>query len=228
MSTKVLGSFAEYILLPERIARLNVFLKPDSLPFEIASLLEPLACVAQAILELKKKRLLPTENALVIGPGAIGLMFVAALQASGVDRVTLAGRNPSRLEVGQALGASTVRWPCPIPIPGFDLVIECTGQVEVWETSIDYARRGGTVILFGGCPSGTKVQFDTGRLHYDQISLESPFHFGAQAVRLAHRWLVEETFDLSPLITERRELEQGDSTFRDLIEGRGIKYVFTP
>jgi L-iditol 2-dehydrogenase len=227
MSTKVLGSFAEFLLIPARIAALNVFEKPPALSFERASLLEPLACVAQGILELQNHAYVPAERALVIGPGAIGLMFVAALQTSGVKEVVLAGRNPARLEVGAGLGATVAHWP-DVASRDFDVVIECTGQVEVWEKSVDYARRGGAVMLFGGCPGGTRVSFDTSRLHYDQITLLSPFHFGTKAVQLARHWLVNADFDLGPLISGSRTLEQGEETFADLIEGRGIKYVFVP
>lgn len=227
MDTKVLGSFAEYLLVPARVAKLNVFPKPDALSFEQASLLEPLACVAQGVLELQRHCYVPAERALVIGPGAIGLMFVAALQASGVQRVTLAGRNPARLEVGERLGATIARWP-EVGSSDFDLVVECTGQLEVWERSVDLPRRGGTVMLFGGCAGGSRVGFDTGRLHYDQITLLSPFHFGTKAVRCAHVWLTSRAFDLTPLISGHRTLEQAEETFADLAEGRGIKYVFTP
>jgi L-iditol 2-dehydrogenase len=110
-STKVLGAFAEYLLIPARIADLNVFLKPDKLSFEAAALLEPLSCVAQGILQLTLLGAIPTEHALVVGPGAIGLMFVVALLASGVQRVSLAGRNEARLAVGEKLGAEVGRWP---------------------------------------------------------------------------------------------------------------------
>jgi L-iditol 2-dehydrogenase len=53
MSSKVLGSFAEYLVIPKRIADKNVYEKPDHVPFEIASLLEPYACVAQAVKEMQ-------------------------------------------------------------------------------------------------------------------------------------------------------------------------------
>jgi L-iditol 2-dehydrogenase len=227
MATKVLGSYAEFLLVPERIAALNVFPKPESLSFEEAALLEPLACVAQGILELEKKAALPAESALVIGPGAIGLMFVKALKAAGVSRVVLAGRNPARLQVGADLGAEATVWP-HVSTSDFDVVVECTGQVDVWEKSVDFSRRGGTVVLFGGCATGTRVSFDTRRLHYDEVTLLSPFHFGTQAVKRAHEWLTGGTMDLSPLISGRRTLEEGEETFADLIAGRGIKYAFIP
>lgn len=223
MATKVLGSYAEYLLIPERIARVNVFPKPPGIPFEQAALLEPLSCVAQA-LELLK--LDPSDRVLVIGPGAIGLMFVAALRHLGVDEVVLAGRNQARLAVGEQLGAK----PSSLDLQPstFDLVIECTGSVEIWERSVSFARRGGTVVLFGGCPSGSTASFDTRRIHYDQITLVSPFHFGTSAVRTARRWLLDPKFDLSPLLSGSRNLEEGVPVFEDLKSGVGLKYVFQP
>jgi L-iditol 2-dehydrogenase len=228
METMVLGSFAEYLLVPERIARLNVFAKPDDLPFIQASLLEPLASVAQGVLELRKSGVLPgAENALVIGPGAIGLMWLAALKAEGVANVTVAGRNAERLAVAEAMGARAESAEAIPPLdPGYDLVIEATGQVSIWESSVDHARRGGTVVLFGGPPGGTSASFNTHRLHYDQISLLSPFHFGTEAVRLSRDWLT--TLDFSPLVSGERSLEEAQSTFTDLEAGRGIKYAFIP
>jgi L-iditol 2-dehydrogenase len=227
MATKVLGSYAEYLLIPARIARKNVFLKPDGLSFEKAALLEPLACVAEGIRVLNP---VAGDRALVIGPGAIGLMFVAALRHLGIADVTLAGRNASRLAVGEQLGAKT-GYLDGVNLPdgrGFDFVIECTGTVEIWERSVDFARRGGKVVLFGGCPSGATVRFDAKRLHYDQITLLSPFHFGTKAVSRAREWLLAPDMDLTPLISGERSLDQGVETFEDLKAGRGIKYVFKP
>jgi L-iditol 2-dehydrogenase len=228
MTTKVLGSYAEFLLIPERIARLNVFPKPAEISFEKASLLEPLSCVAQG---LDLMHIDAESNVLILGPGSIGLMFVAALRHVGVNQVTLAGRNKARLAVGEALGATTLYngdLTVPAQSGGYDVVIECTGSVEVWEQSLNYARRGGTVVLFGGCPSGTKASFDTRRVHYDQISLLSPFHFGTSAVRTARRWLLDPRFDLSPLLSGTRELEDGVQVFEDLKNGIGLKYVFRP
>ncbi len=226
MKGMILGSYAEYLRIPSHIARLNVFAKPDWLPFEQASLLEPLSCVAQGILELKPKL---GERVLVIGPGAIGLMFVAALRLLGISEVTLAGRNQARLAVGEAFGARPVALDAAQdPYVGYDAVIECTGMPEIWERGIDFSRRGGRVMLFGGLPSGTRVSWDAGRLHYDQITLLSPFHFGTEAVKLARSWLVDDRLDLSPLLSGDRALFEAEATFKDLEAGEGIKYVFRP
>jgi L-iditol 2-dehydrogenase len=227
MDTKVLGSYAEYLLIPAHIARANLFAKPDSLSFERAALLEPLACVAHALGMLKNLR---DQRVLVIGPGAIGLMFSSALAYLRVQDVTLAGRNPLRLKIGESLGARPYHYDRLDEIRGrgFDLVIECTGREEVWERSISLARRGGAVVLFGGCPTGATIQLDTARIHYDQISLISPFHFGTEAVRTARDWLLDRRLGLDLLISGYRELADGTRVFEDLRNGQGVKYVFCP
>lgn len=231
MSSKVLGSFADYLLVPSRIADLNVYEKPDSLSFECASLLEPLSCVAQGIKELLRSTALDkASRILVLGPGAIGLMFVAALRHMGFENLTLGGRSKERLGIGSQLGAKTFTWDDleTETGDGFDAVIECIGIVAIWQKSIDFVRRGGTLMLFGGCPSGTEVCFDTKRLHYDQITLLSPFHFGTESVKTARKWLLDKSMDLSSLITGSRVLTDGAKVFEDLKNGVGIKYVFNP
>lgn len=228
MATKVLGAYAEYLLIPAHIANLNVFEKPDSISFPRACLLEPLACVAEGLGVLNPR--VPTDRVLVIGPGAIGLMFVAALRQLGIHDVTLAGRNDKRLEIGEAMGARAQHISDIEAAKGmgYDAVIECTGNVEVWQSAVGYVRRGGKVMLFGGCPKGTHVAFDTARLHYDQVTLLSPFHFGTQSVKKARGWLLDPAFDVERILSGERELADAAQVFEDLRTGAGIKYVFRP
>lgn len=227
MRTKVLGSYAQYLLIPEHVARLNLFPKPVSISFERASLLEPLACVAHGI-ELAAP--LSSSKILVIGPGAIGLMFVSALNYLGSPDVTIAGRNESRLQIARDLGATAITLAelCDHHLEAFDIVIECTGREEIWEKSLGFVRRGGKVVLFGGCPAGSTVQLDTKKIHYDQITLISPFHFGTRAVRKAREWLLDERLVLAPILSGERKLFDAAEVFDDLKAGRGIKYVFKP
>lgn len=227
METMVRGSYAEYLRIPARIASRHVFRKPGALPFSQAALLEPLASVAQGVLELRRTNPSP-GNALVIGTGAIGLMWAAALRLEGWT-ATVAGRNPERLAAAERLQIPTrLLTDLRDREELYDLVVECTGQVEVWERAPDLVRRGGTCVLFGGPPGGTRASFDTHRLHYDQVALLSPFHFGTEAVILSHRWLTAEGLDLSALISGERSLEEATQVFADLEAGRGIKWAFVP
>lgn len=223
MRTKVLGAYAEYLLIPQHITRLNLFRKSATISFSRACLLEPLACVAHGISMLRAEI---SDRVLILGPGAIGLMFAAAFRAMGIHDVTLVGRNRSRLEVGEQIGAQTLTWD---DVRGaYHIVIECTGRVDIWERSLEFVRRGGQLMLFGGCPSGTTARFDTNRVHYDQISIVSPFHFGTQAVLKAKEWLENLSLPFDLLISGDRELSDSLGVFEDLKRGVGIKYALRP
>jgi L-iditol 2-dehydrogenase len=111
---------------------------------------------------------------------------------------------------------------------GFDYVFECTGVPEVWESSVNYVRKGGTVILFGGCKPGTKVTYDAGKLHYDEITLKGVFHFTPVDVKKAYRLLCEKKIRVSKLISGRYPLRHTQKAFDKLSKGVGIKYAIIP
>jgi L-iditol 2-dehydrogenase len=110
-------------------------------------------------------------------------------------------------------------------IDNFDYVFECTGIPDVWESSVRYLRRGGTVILFGGCKSGTKATYDTESLHYDEITLRGTFHYTPSDVKKAYRLLGAGRIKVSPLISGRFGLKDTQRVFELLSKGKGIKYA---
>ncbi|MBM4254936.1 MAG: zinc-binding dehydrogenase [Deltaproteobacteria bacterium] len=235
METMVLGGYAEYVTIPARVLRTNVFQKPGPLSFAEAALLEPLSCVTFG---LQHAKLRPEDTAIVIGAGAIGLLHVVVLRALGVERVYVVARNAQRAQTARGLGAYGI-----IPYAaeeareailevtagqGADLVIECTAQPRVWEESIFFSRPGGQVVLFGGCPAGTTVTFDTYRIHYDQVQVLSPFHFTPTAVRAAYDLLAAEKIPTQKLISGTFPLTQISQAFDLLQRGEGIKYAVVP
>ena len=235
MATMAFGGYAEYISLPGRIVRSNMFSKPKSLPFVEAALLEPVSCV---VFGLQQVTFTPEDTAVIIGAGGFGLLHLILLKILGLERVYMVVRNPDRARVAGELGAQRV-----IARPaeeareevleatggrGADLVIECTAQPRVWEEAPFFARPGGQVALFGGCPPGTKVALDTTRLHYDQIRLSSPFHFNPAAVRKASELLISGQIPSEHLISGRYPLVDLRQAFERMQRGEGIKYEITP
>ncbi len=234
METMALGAYADFIKLPGAVVRTNLFGKPPALSYAEAALLEPLACVLHG---LSFVRLRPTDTVLLIGGGAIALLHLLVLRARGHARVVLAARNPVRAALGEALGAlvlCTRAEDAHAPLlelthgRGADVVVECTGQVAVWELAPRLARRGGQVVLFGGCPTGTSVRFDTARLHYDQVSLTSPFHFTPRDVRAAYELLAPGTFGGAALVAGEYPLERLGEALERQRCGDGAKFAIVP
>lgn len=232
MDTKVLGAFAEYILLLPHIVKQNVFLKPENLTFKEAAFLEPLSCVVHGMRGLKIKK---GDKALIIGAGPIGLLHLLLLKNKGSD-VMIAGLEKKRLAIAKKLGAVSAVTPDKLANTitkftaglGVDYVFECTGRPEVWQSSVNYVRRGGTIILFGGCKSGTTVTYDTGRIHYDELTLKGVFHFTPGDVKEAYRLLKDGKIPVSKLISGNYPLKHTERAFRKLIKGEGIKYAIIP
>ncbi len=231
------GAYAEYMELPAHVVRRNLFPKPDSVPWAEAALLEPLASVVRG---LRALRLRPDDTVLIIGAGPIALLQVIALCAADVCDIHVSGRHPARLALARELDATvydadTTDVAAAIRAAtdgrGADVVIECTGRAEVWQQALGLARRGGQVCLFGGCPSGSTVTWDTGRLHYDGVRVVSPFHFAPRDVRAARDLLLGQSGPDSPfrrLLTDHAPLADLPAVFAHLRDGAGIKTVIHP
>jgi L-iditol 2-dehydrogenase len=235
MREMVLGTYAEYVKLPERVVRTNLYRKPEHLSYAEAALLEPLACV---VFGLSAVDLRADDRVVILGAGAIALLHVGVLRQRGLEDITVVARSPARAAVATAVGAARIVQGDATRVEtviraatsgmGADVVIECTGRPEVWETAPRLARRGGQVVLFGGCAAGSTVSFDTGMLHYDQVRVTSPFHFTPPAVREAAELLARRVLPLQPLLTDTLPLAGVEEALRRLEHGQGIKYVIEP
>jgi L-iditol 2-dehydrogenase len=134
MDTKVLGAFAEYILLPSHIVKQNLFHKPANLSFEEAALLEPLSCVVHGMHGLNIKK---GDRVLIIGTGPIGLLHLSLAKLKGA-KVIITGLEHERLKLAKGLGADITVLPSGLLSAiddvtdglGMDFVFECTGQIE--------------------------------------------------------------------------------------------------
>ena len=223
------GTFAEYLKIPAPIVRHNLLPVPDHLPLVLAAMTEPLACVLHGISRCGAK---PNDKVVVLGDGAIGLMFVAVL--AEYTEVILWGGNNQRLEIGEKLGAvKTFNYHQVTDIAntvkeltagwGADVVIEATGVPSVWETAIACGRPGATINLFGGCPKNTTITVNTEQLHYSELTLKGVFHNTPEYVKAALSLIASGTIPFDLLISEHRPLQDLEQVFMDMKARKVIK-----
>ncbi len=223
------GTFAEYIKIPAAIVQYNLLPIPADLPDDLAAMTEPLACVLHGIARSNVKQ---GDCVVVLGDGAIGLMFVAVLAQHSTE-VLLFGGNEQRLQIGKKLGAAkTFNYhqledaPAIVRLTadyGADVVIEATGVPAVWETAIACARPGATVNLFGGCPRDTTITVNTEQLHYSELNLKGVFHNTPEYVRAALSLLARQTIPFELLISEHQPLKHLEQVFQDMKNRKVIK-----
>ncbi len=210
------GAYAEYIRVPAHITRQNVHRLPESLDFATAALAEPFACALHAV---DKMRLSPGETIAVIGAGNMARLLICALKAAQA-RVLVLGRDPGRLRLALDAGADEV-----IDLSretegatavrrrtngerGADGVIEAVGKPETWAMSVEMARKGGRVCLFGGCAPGARAELDAHRIHYGELSLFGVFHHRPGYVRQALELLAEGAVPPALFIDREISLEE--------------------
>ena len=233
MRTKILGAYADYVEVPAHIVARNYFHKPEGLAYRDAAFLEPLACVVHSVDFLDPK---PETTVVVLGDGGFGLLHAQVLRERGA-RPLLIGRRQERLDLSRSLGIDTVDARAADVLAsvhnrtegrGADALIECTGSEEVWQQSPGYVRRGGVVSFFGGLPATSQVTFSAARLHYDEVRLISPFHFGPPAVRRAFELLRDGKIAVEPLVSATFSLDRIVEAFARLDGGEGIKFAIVP
>jgi L-iditol 2-dehydrogenase len=228
------GTFADYLRIPAPIVKHNLLSIPDDLDMELAAMTEPLACVLHGI---ARSDFNADSRVVVIGDGAIGLMFVAVM-ATQCKSVWLFGGNDRRLAVGEQLGAARTWNYHDLDIPdvvksltdgwGADIVIEATGVPSVWEIAVNCGRPGATINLFGGCPKDTTITVNTDRLHYSELTLKGVFHNTPKYVRAALALIATRTIPFDLLISDRRPLKDLAQTFEDMKNRQVIKVAMMP
>ena len=187
------GAFAEYVRIPKAIVEQNAFVMPGDLSFAAASLLEPFSCAVYGIDEIGIRL---ADTVVINGAGPIGLMMVRLASLQGAN-VICCDLSDYRLGVAKQLGAATtlnasgladqvqaVRDLTPDG-RGADVAIEAVGTPPTWEMAIKMARKGGRVLLFGGCKPDTTITLDTELMHYSQLSLKGVFHTTPRHVQMA-------------------------------------------
>jgi L-iditol 2-dehydrogenase len=199
------GAYAEYVLVPARIAERNMLPVPDGLAPEVAAMVEPLACCLRGV-ELAGVE--AGQTVAILGAGPIGLMLSACVADAGGWPVVVGGR-PERRALVPLFGAE------PGDGEGADMAIEAAGTEQAWQDAIALVRPRATVLLFGGLEAGTLVPVDATRVHYDELTLRGAFHHTPRHVRAALAFLASGAYPWEELVTHRVGLDGLPALFRD-------------
>ena len=131
------GAFAEFLRLPDE----NLIPLPDSITDELGVFVEPLAAIYEIFEQTKLRR---DHKMAVLGDGRLGALTAIVLRAEDYAPV-LAGHHRDKLDRQGALGLE-VQLEDQLD-PGFDVVIDCTGNSAGLKRALELVRPRGTVIL---------------------------------------------------------------------------------
>jgi D-arabinitol dehydrogenase (NADP+) len=200
------GGMSEFVLAPEAA----VFPTGD-LPFEAAAFVEPLSCVVHGI---ERAGIRLGDRVALLGAGPIGILLMQMARLQGAAHIACVERNRSRLELAQKMGVDAALESLDDLEPdGYDVVIDATGAVPVMARTLEFARYGGAVLLFGVPPTGKMVEWEAFTIFRKGLTILSSFtslRNSYQAVAL----LQSGQIDVSQLISHRLPLDD----FRAAVE----------
>lgn len=230
------GAYAQYIVIPKQIVKKNLYKIPDNISFEEAAFVEPLSNVIHGV---EKAGIKEGMSVGIMGLGPIGLMFAKVAKLKGAKVIASAG-NPVKLELAKTFAKvdeiidrknkdyikEFVNF--SEEKKGLDVAVDCVGLPEIWEQLPQTVRKGGTVMLFGGCKSGTTVTFNTHRLHYDEVKLVAAFHHTPKYIKAALDMISNREIDVKKLITCEMPLSKTKEALEMQGSSKAIKVVLKP
>lgn len=225
--------FSQLLLTPEQCA-VHI---PDHLPFDQASLVEPLGVCVDLV---KVANVQTGDHVLVIGPGPLGLGAVFLAQQAGAERIYLAGRMSSskgRMEAGTALGADTLIAVDQKPLAQYDFgaqkpdKILVTAPPETLPEAIEVAAFGGVIAYIGiAWNKRAIIQIDADKLHFQKHSLRASHAWPGVHAPESVRWLSTNPLLGSTLVSHHfglEEIERAMLTARDNRD-QARKVIVTP
>ncbi|KAJ6590588.1 chaperonin 10-like protein [Mycena vulgaris] len=174
------GGFAEYIVYQQK-----KLYKVQNLSDEDSTLLEPAACAIHGL-----DKLAPPVGieVLLLGAGPTGLILAQLLKLNGASRVVIAANKGIKMDIAKDLDAGDEYIELDRQNPdaqwaklkadnpyGFDVVVEATGVEKLANESINYVRRGGTLMIYGVYENAARVSWPPSKIFGDEIKIIGSF-----------------------------------------------------
>lgn len=160
--------------------------KIHNLTDEESTLLEPAACAIHGLDKLSP----PVGiDVLLLGAGPTGIILAQLLKLNGAHRVVIAANKGIKMDIAKQLNAGDeyIELDRQNPGPqweqlrkdnpyGFDVVVEATGVEKLAQESINYVRRGGTIMIYGVYENKAMIHWPPSKIFGDEIRVSLHQH----------------------------------------------------
>jgi L-iditol 2-dehydrogenase len=218
------GGLAELVRVPEQ----NAYAIPDSLSFEAAALVQPLAISHHAVTEIARVR--SGDVVCVVGGGPVGLFVLLLCRRLGAT-VVVSDPRSARATMARALGASGVAGAGPEAVSGVleelgqargsDHTFDCVGGaagISVLETCVEVTRPGGAITILGTY-DGDVLAVPYPRLAGKELLLRSSRSYTRPSYAACLRMAADGELVIPDLVTHRFSLDQAQQALVMLDEG---------
>ncbi|MGI0064326.1 MAG: zinc-dependent dehydrogenase [Nitrosopumilaceae archaeon] len=227
---------AEEFIVPQWNVNHGGILKiPDSMSFEEAAMIEPLACCIRAWDKFSYQK---GDSTAIFGVGATGMMHVMLSIVHEFDKIFCIDINEFRLEFAKKFNITDV---IKSSVPnlkqkildqtdnrGVDVVIVATGSLQALSNAIDLVRKGGTVVMFGVPSKDAMINLNMSIIYSKEIRMISSYAASDSDTKAALELIQSSKIDVKKLITHRYNIKDSPKAFEHAHHGvDSMKIIIT-
>lgn len=225
------GLSEEYVVPEWNVSHGGVLKIPDSMSFEEAAMIEPLACCVRSWNKFDSKK---GDTAAVFGAGPTGMMHVMLAQAREFSTVFALDVNDFRLNFASSIGATPLKSGTPESIQkileitknqGVDVSIVATSALSAVSDAIALTRKGGTIVMFGVPSKGATLDVDMSVVYSKELTLVPSYAASDKDTKQALDLIASGKVVAKKLITHRYSLQESQKAFEHAHTGHNAMKI---
>ena len=229
------GLSEEYVVPAWNVSHGGVLKISDSLSYEEAAMIEPLACCVRAWSKFAYRE---GDSTAIFGVGPTGMMHVMLAHAKKFSKIFCFDINDFRLDFAKKFNItasiSSMDEHRKQTIldntggQGVDVAIVATSSLKALDDAIDMTRKGGTVMMFGVPSKGAKLDLDMSKIYSKEITLVTSYAASDSDTKEALNLIESSQIDVKQLITHTYSISDSQKAFDHARTGENaMKIIIT-
>ena len=229
------GLSEEYVVPAWNVSHGGVLKISDSLSYEEAAMIEPLACCVRAWTKFVYRE---GDSTAIFGVGPTGMMHVMLANAKKFSKIFCFDVNDFRLDFAKKFNItdsiSSMDKNRKQKIldntdgQGVDVAIVATSSLKALDDAIDMTRKGGTVMMFGVPSKGAKLDLDMSKIYSKEITLVTSYAASDSDTKEALTLIESSQIDVKQLITHTYSISDSQKAFDHARTGdNAMKIIIT-
>ncbi|MDH3278940.1 MAG: zinc-dependent dehydrogenase [Nitrosopumilus sp.] len=229
------GLSEEYVVPAWNVSHGGILKISDSLSFEEAAMIEPLACCVRAWTKFQYRE---GDSAAIFGIGPTGMMHVMLAHVKKFSKIFCFDVNEFRLnfakkfDITDSINSADENRKQKIldgtDGRGVDVAIVATSNLKALEDAIDMVRKGGSVMMFGVPSKGAQLNLDMSKIYSKEITLVTSYAASDKDTQEALDLIESSKIDVKQLITHTYSINDSQKAFDHARTGENaMKIIIT-
>jgi len=229
------GLSEEYVVPEWNVSHGGVLKLSDSMTFEEAAMIEPLACCVRSWSKYNHQE---GDSVAVFGVGPTGMMHVMLAHSKKFSKIFCFDLNDFRLNFAKKFDVTeTINSKDENRVErifnqtdgrGVDVAIVATSSLKALEDAIEMVRKGGAIMMFGVPSKGAKINLDMSKIYSKEITLVTSYAASDNDTKEALRLIETSEIDVKQLVTHTYPIMDSQKAFDHARTGENaMKIIIT-